>query len=332
MLGTLLLNHDSLIGGAARYAVVHLLSRMKKIDDIDTALKHSECKDPPPPPVDEDDDTELDPLNFGPEERALFQHEIIQQVVIGMGKLDLIDELDESLQEESGNWEASPSQSSASQNITSERGQSFSSTESDNDANNPYFPSYPSSNESDSHTPPSSHGSQNSTPTDESPSSPDNHSPNGDSARPPKALIHSHDCLAISIPQTIQTNAVIVASGQSPPPTQSPPPEAAIDPPPISEVPIASTTYQALSQYSGDNSWSSSYESRPAGEDDIGLFEDEGDGQASVGRLSSMSLMAAVTASGKNYLIYFFLSPKGADSTGCRIHPQRHPGGICERS
>ncbi|KAK2467000.1 hypothetical protein APHAL10511_001258 [Amanita phalloides] len=81
ILGTLLLSPNPLIGGAARYAVVDLLDRMRKAD---AHLKSSDgirCVD--------DEDIDLVIGFFGPQERALFQEEILQQVVIGMGHLDI---------------------------------------------------------------------------------------------------------------------------------------------------------------------------------------------------------------------------------------------------
>ena len=101
ILGTLLLSFNPLVGGAARYAVVDLLSRMKKADDRE---RGAFCHHPHRSPGQmihpweiaknnrEEDDHEEAPLTtgmFGQRERAMFTQEILQQVVIGMGRLDV---------------------------------------------------------------------------------------------------------------------------------------------------------------------------------------------------------------------------------------------------
>ena len=104
ILGTLLLSSNPLVGGAARFAVVDLLSRMKKADDRQlgaNSTRHHQhlpgdilhpweipaanCNDD-----DDDDDDKLRNIGlFRGEERAMFTQEILQQVVIGMGRLDV---------------------------------------------------------------------------------------------------------------------------------------------------------------------------------------------------------------------------------------------------
>jgi len=101
ILGTLLLSSNALVGGAARYAVVDLLSRMKKADDRERgAFRHHPHRSPGEiihpweisknnRQVDDDDETPLPTGMFGQHERAMFTQEILQQVVIGMGRLDV---------------------------------------------------------------------------------------------------------------------------------------------------------------------------------------------------------------------------------------------------
>ncbi|KAF9483896.1 ARM repeat-containing protein, partial [Pholiota conissans] len=102
ILGTLLLSSNPLVGGAARFAVVDLLSRMKKADDRELGAIHRQLPQHSPGEIlhpweidranldDEDDDEP--PLVvglFGSNERSMFTEEILQQVVIGMGRLDV---------------------------------------------------------------------------------------------------------------------------------------------------------------------------------------------------------------------------------------------------
>lgn len=147
ILGTLLLSPNPLVGGAARFAVVDLLSRMKRADDRERDLhgafrehldlptsapmlpaaavaaastpsspreRHasqaSSTHTPREPlhpweivPADDDDVEDKVPLIlglFGRTERALFTQEILQQVVIGMGRLDDVDHEDEQQMDE----------------------------------------------------------------------------------------------------------------------------------------------------------------------------------------------------------------------------------------
>ncbi|KAF8522216.1 ARM repeat-containing protein [Hysterangium stoloniferum] len=69
ILGSLLIDHNSLIGGPARFAVVEILNRLHAANDTG-----------------EDDQL------FGIRERQILEQEIIHQVIIGMGRLDISDE------------------------------------------------------------------------------------------------------------------------------------------------------------------------------------------------------------------------------------------------
>lgn len=104
MLGTLLLSPNGIVGGSARYAVVELLRRLRRADerDDDSANHANEPKESagmeelqrlssPTPSQSEYQDTE-DALDIGflyRDERRLFEHELVYQVVIGMGRLDM---------------------------------------------------------------------------------------------------------------------------------------------------------------------------------------------------------------------------------------------------
>lgn len=91
------------MGGAARFAVVDLLSRMKKADDKELGAIHRQHPQHSPGEIlhpweiaranlDGDDDDDEPPLVvglFGSHERSMFTQEILQQVVIGMGRLDV---------------------------------------------------------------------------------------------------------------------------------------------------------------------------------------------------------------------------------------------------
>ena len=111
ILGTLLLSPNGLVGGPARFAVVELLNRARRADAKDRReSKHHEQRTPGPsdssngqregrvgvmaqPNEDSDEEDSYSPTDlFGPLERRLFEREMVQQVVIGMGRLDLPDE------------------------------------------------------------------------------------------------------------------------------------------------------------------------------------------------------------------------------------------------
>ena len=103
ILGTLLLSSNPLVGGAARFAVVDLLSRINKVDKKEIGPFYHHHPDTPPHVFhpweinhenddDFEDDDFLDIGLFGTQERAMFMEEVLQQVVIGMGRLDVGEE------------------------------------------------------------------------------------------------------------------------------------------------------------------------------------------------------------------------------------------------
>ncbi|KAI4517584.1 ARM repeat-containing protein [Schizophyllum commune Loenen D] len=99
ILGTLLLSSNGQVGLSTRYAIVTILNRIqrlnesesRKADFVPPASRPSSsrgilAKDPH---EDSDDDEDLPPTGlFGYEEREMFEQELLQQVVIGMGRLD----------------------------------------------------------------------------------------------------------------------------------------------------------------------------------------------------------------------------------------------------
>ncbi|KAF8163204.1 armadillo-type protein [Crassisporium funariophilum] len=252
ILGTLLLSSNPLVGGAARFAVVDLLSRMKKADDRELgSFRHLPTEsngrvflpwEIAQNTIDADDEDEDEtPLTvglFGPQERAMFTQEILQQVVIGMGRLDVDIEIEVDQPEDL----PSPGEASRTR---------------DNDRMNPYFPPLASN-----FSPQSPSNFSTWPPADSSPSrtrlgvpgasySPGTEFPNGD--RPTTTSARS------SSPASVGRAA-----------------------------PEASNSISNSPHLPPDADWDDVYD----GDDDT---DDE---QAAVGRLSSMSLMAAVTASG----------------------------------
>ncbi|KAJ3735417.1 armadillo-type protein [Lentinula guzmanii] len=102
ILGTLLLSPNVLVGGATRYAVVALLGRIKRVNSLESKIgsespnvrvqdvrlnEHSQNLSVIFFPEGDDEENIVIGL-FGKEERALFEKEILFQVVIGMGRLD----------------------------------------------------------------------------------------------------------------------------------------------------------------------------------------------------------------------------------------------------
>ncbi|KAF9052975.1 armadillo-type protein, partial [Panaeolus papilionaceus] len=246
ILGTLLLSSNPLVGGAARLAVVELLSRMRKADQLNGAVHPSTTSNLPwdyLPTIDNDDDDDDEPIAvglFGQQERDMFTHEILHQVVIGMGRLD-VDEPPEVPEP------VSPMDTPSKYK----------------DSVNPYFPPY-----SPKHTPATS-------PSSSSTSHHWQKSPTLDS-------------------QPAHRQSPVSTSPQPPfsPGTEFPPPS-----------PDRNTTptkiHNAESSFSPPSISSPSGSFPPSANVDWDDNYDEGDDeQAAVGRLSSMSLMAAVTASG----------------------------------
>jgi hypothetical protein len=81
ILGTLLLNSNAIVGGHARYAVVDIIGRIRDADAEDDETPRAEEEG--------QEKVRRDVGMFGREQRRLVQSEIIDNVVIGMGRLDL---------------------------------------------------------------------------------------------------------------------------------------------------------------------------------------------------------------------------------------------------
>ncbi|KAF7304799.1 hypothetical protein MKEN_01194000 [Mycena kentingensis (nom. inval.)] len=87
MLGTLLLSPNNKVGAGTRYVIVNLLARMRKLDQRESGSPLLS----PTPTADSDEANEEDDIPvglFGREERLLFKDQLLQQLVIGMGWLD----------------------------------------------------------------------------------------------------------------------------------------------------------------------------------------------------------------------------------------------------
>ncbi|KAH9952153.1 ARM repeat-containing protein [Amylocystis lapponica] len=95
ILGTLLLSQNGLVGGPARYAVVELLRRMRRADDdadvaAGTGVPRTPAPQCSPSAQAEERATAVPDVGLlGRVERRLFEREIVHQVVIGMGRLDI---------------------------------------------------------------------------------------------------------------------------------------------------------------------------------------------------------------------------------------------------
>lgn len=324
ILGTLLLSPNALVGGAARYAVVDLLSRMKKADNLEAGHHTAELASPDVrigqledatrfrgDEEDVDMDVELATGLFGPAERAMFRQEIVQQVVIGMGRLDADIGMDfegvfsQDYEERSKDTEGSMEVLSAREQGSGEEGATSPQQEGPEPklrVVNPYFPVLASAffeaspANSDASTPSST--SDSSAPTASSPAV----SLNTTAAASPASAHREHDGF---VPPSNFTPGLDARPSDNPP--QEPMPDDWVPPAPRPGHAILPPRATSPPGGSSGPPPSSGY---PSYVDELRSYEDEykydeyppydeGEGeQAAVGRLSSMSLMAAVTASG----------------------------------
>ncbi|KAJ4000105.1 armadillo-type protein [Lentinula boryana] len=246
ILGTLLLSPNVLVGGATRYAVVALLGRIKRVNSFESKIGSES------PNVRDDEENIVIGL-FGKEERALFEKEILFQVVIGMGRLDSgepEDELDKQdqyanvrpISDSDADWQTPRNSVELQVEIVVDEDDLPSQQ-----PNNPYFPPLPSS----AYVAPSrltSSGSPMST------------SSSGSSSSTPSSTTDTSTSGTWSASPSRSQQQDAIAFGAS---TRSP------------------------SNLSDAHSY------------DPSDFDEEGEcDQAAIGRLSSMSLMAAVAASG----------------------------------
>ncbi|KAI0748296.1 hypothetical protein C8Q80DRAFT_1219502 [Daedaleopsis nitida] len=106
ILGTLLLSPNGIVGGSARYAVVELLRRLRRADqregrspdgtnelvEVTQTVDETRASSPTPSQTEyEESEDKLEIGLFQSHERRLFERELVWQVVIGMGRLDLDD-------------------------------------------------------------------------------------------------------------------------------------------------------------------------------------------------------------------------------------------------
>ena len=99
ILGTLLLSVNGNVGSNARSAVVGILRRIKRLDDIEDGVDHTQVADtcggtnmPADPWAEGFDDLDLTPGPFEWKQRRLLEDELLRQVVIGMARLDMHEE------------------------------------------------------------------------------------------------------------------------------------------------------------------------------------------------------------------------------------------------
>lgn len=276
ILGTLLLSPNGMVGGPARHAVVDVLSRMRKADEWEEQMKGVGG------PLGEKEEDEDPSGLFGSEERRLFQEEILQQVVIGMGRLDAEDGEDPDAFYE---WNDQEEQQQE-QIIQPEADAIDSPKPPKDDIVNPYFPMLSS-------TWPAPVA------VSEAQAAGSTLAPQTNSLITPTSALASgtadaNAVLHVSFAQ-LSTPPSVVDSYRQPEtesnfsPEWSPSGQPLLSPSTAFDPPIAR---QSRSESDEDN--------EDTGEADVATDpEGEADEQAAVGRLSSMSLMAAVTASGK---------------------------------
>lgn len=96
ILGTLLLSVNGNVGSNARNAIVGILRRIKRLDDIEEGVDDPRDVDKgggtnalPDPWIEGFDDFDPTPGLFERQQRRLFEDELLRQVVIGMARLDM---------------------------------------------------------------------------------------------------------------------------------------------------------------------------------------------------------------------------------------------------
>ncbi|KAJ3839825.1 armadillo-type protein [Lentinula raphanica] len=359
ILGTLLLSPNVLVGGATRYAVVALLGRIKRVNDYESKIGSNfpTVRVQNAPPLENshnlsaiafsesDDEDDIVIGLFGKEERVLVEKEILFQVVVGMGRLESEDALEEQGQNASTQHltesaveqetqetprltlepqveiivdedDSSPFQqpSQGFQILSPQREVPEpdkplfrSETKQLSQTNNPYFPSLPSSayvapskvTSSGSPMSTSSSGSSSSTP-----SSTTDTSTSGSEAsisphsNPSLRTSHSSSDSTVTTlspsPSSSLADVTPLARSSSPRPHQADTPMSSIEG-------TYSPNFNFLLQQ--DRNAHGELRLSPSNISDVPSYEasemDEGEcDQAAIGRLSSMSLMAAVAASG----------------------------------
>jgi len=96
ILGTLLLSVNGNVGSNARSAIVGILRRIKRLDDIEDGVDRTKVVDGAniqgDPWTEGFDELDLTPGVFERKQRRLFEDELLRQVVIGMARLDMQEE------------------------------------------------------------------------------------------------------------------------------------------------------------------------------------------------------------------------------------------------
>lgn len=99
ILGTLLLSVNGNVGSNARSAVVGILRRIQRLNDMEDGVDNTHAVDKgggtnilTDPWIEEFDNLDLTPGSFGQKPRGLFEDELLRQVVIGMARLDVQEE------------------------------------------------------------------------------------------------------------------------------------------------------------------------------------------------------------------------------------------------
>lgn len=105
ILGTLLLSVNGNVGPNTRNAIVGILRRIKRLDDIEDGVDHAQAADKGSGTntladswIEGFDDFDPTPGLFGQKQRRLFEDEMLRQVVIGMARLDMLEEESEPTQ------------------------------------------------------------------------------------------------------------------------------------------------------------------------------------------------------------------------------------------
>ncbi|KAG6814303.1 hypothetical protein H0H92_013428 [Tricholoma furcatifolium] len=255
ILGTLLLCPNPSVGGATRRTIVDLLLRLKDADANHLSVL---------PPIG----------SLNASRRDMLRTELLQQVVIGMGRLDLdIDDQTplnnmDTTQSSNGRDVMSDNYTQTSPMIVDVRPRT--------DSVNPYFPPLPS-------------GSSGSIPSNATsslpPSSAQTRHKNDRPSPPLPSTTHSQNETSLLSPE--RRPSMWAASGTIP---HSP-----------TEETLAATQAPAVppvDSHLSDIGLHPVYDIRPSIQETHANDDAEEDEQATIGRLSSMSLMAALTASG----------------------------------
>jgi len=274
----------------ARYAIVDFLSRMRKADEreerernlVEDQRLEEETED-----EDEDDyPTEL----FGTNERKMFRDEILQQVVIGMGRLDASEEAEEDEDVVQGEWDGGSAEVELPRQALDTKAEIVNVTEPGReDVVNPYFPAL-----SDWAAPPAASEAHVAATTWSAPnsiSSPFTTATGTNANASARSVMHVSFAQLPVAPSVVASYQLDDQVAFSPDLVPSNSPQAPLDPP-IAEQ---EQENKVLNEYHDDDT----YEMDHGTEIKPGVDE-----QAAVGRLSSMSLMAAVAASGMSRFGY----------------------------